>query len=196
MKKIIALALSLMMILGCVSALAEGEKETLTVIGAFDIKYSSLPEGYTMEVAESNGTYYSATIAPKDPTKPVLSLQIEFNDSLDGVNKLTDATPEDMAAIKQSFYEIAELDEGDIIFEETTTGHGTPLLIAKTKDGSIAAVYTIYMSHEIEIDMFFADGKTPVTDEHVKAVVDFLTDVEFVETAAPAETAAPVEPGK
>ena len=37
MKKIIALALSLMMLLGCVSALAEtAEKETLTMMGEYE----------------------------------------------------------------------------------------------------------------------------------------------------------------
>ena len=47
MKKIIALALSLMMLLGCVSALAEAaEKDTITMVGAFTVTYDKLPADY------------------------------------------------------------------------------------------------------------------------------------------------------
>ncbi len=66
-------------------------------------------------------------------------------------------------------------------FEELKTGEGTPVLVVKTVDGAVAAAYTIYKSHEIEIVMYHEDEKLSVTDEEVKTVIDFLTNVKFVE---------------
>ena len=181
MKKIIALALSLMMILSCVSALAEGsEKETLTMLGAFDIRYGKLPDGYSMVVNEDNDMLYAAEITSEDASKPVIELSINFNDEWYGVNTLADATEEDIAAIKQDFYDVAEMDEGDLTFEDATTGMGTPVLIAKAKDGSAAAIYTIYLSHEIELDLYRTENGDEITDELIQSVMDFLTDMEFV----------------
>ena len=66
----------------------------------------------------------------------------------------------------------------EIIFEDGKTGEGTPLLIAKAVDGSFAAVYTIYMSHEIEVDAIHLNDD-PMTDAEIDAIVKFLTDVQF-----------------
>ena len=51
MKKIIALALSLMLLLGCVSALAEGsdQKGSVTMLGAFTIEFNEIP-GFSSHV--------------------------------------------------------------------------------------------------------------------------------------------------
>ena len=71
-------------------------------------------------------------------------------------------------------------DDGDIIFEDAKTGLGTPVLVAKAADGSFGAIYTIYMSHEIEVDIFPGTGAEAVTDEDVNTVLAFLTDIDFV----------------
>ena len=97
----------------------------------------------------------------------------------DGVNTLDDATEEDMKSVKDSFYEVTELDDGDIIFEDGKTGEGTPLLIAKASDGSFGAVYTIYKSHEIEVDIFHAEESEQVTEDEINVVITFLTNVQF-----------------
>ena len=55
MKKIIALALSLMLLLGCVSALAESAaKGTVTMLGGFTIEYSQIPDGYQLAKPTKN----------------------------------------------------------------------------------------------------------------------------------------------
>ena len=179
MKKIIALALSLMLLLGCVSALAEtAEANTVTMLGAFSIKYDQLPAGFDLTVVEDTDMAYRALITSADPAKPIYKLTMEFSDEWDGINTLADATENDIAAVKADFYDVVELDADEIIFEDGKTGEGTPLLIAKAVDGSFAAVYTIYMSHEIEVDAIHLNDD-PMTDAEIDAIVKFLTDVQF-----------------
>ncbi len=181
MKKIIALALSLIMLLGCVSALAESKEGVVTMLGGFSIEYGKLPEGYKMTVINSDEMEYEAIITSSDPAKVSYILTMAFSDEWSGVNTLADATEDDMNAVKASFYEVGEYEDGEITFEEMKTGEGTPVLVAKTVDGAIAAAYTIYKSHEIEIVMYHEDEKLTVTDDEIKTVIDFLTNVKFVE---------------
>jgi hypothetical protein len=185
MKKIVALALSLMMLLGCVSAFAEtAEKETITMMGAFNITYDKLPEGYTLNVMTDTEMDYVASITAEDASKPKILLTMAFSDEWDGVNTLADATEEDIAALKQDFYDVTELDDGDIIFEDQQTGMGTPVLVARAVDNAFAAVYTIYMSHEIEVDIFPGDAEEGgVKDEDIQNMLSFLTNVEFAPLA-------------
>ena len=71
MKKIIALALSLMLLLGCVSALAEAaDKQTITMLGAFTITTDKLPEGYTVNVIKNSEMEYEALITSPEAGKP------------------------------------------------------------------------------------------------------------------------------
>ena len=104
---------------------------------------------------------------------------MNFSDEWDGVKTLDDATEDDIREVKESFYEVMELDDGDITFEDGKTVEGTPLLIARTVDGSFGAVYAIYNSHEIEVDIYHAEENEPVTDAEIDAVVAFLTSVQF-----------------
>ena len=180
MKKIIALVLSLMLLLGCVSAMAEAaDKQTITMLGAFTVTTDKLPEGYSLNVVKNSEMEYEALIASPEAGKPYYVLMMTFSDEWDGVNTLDDATEEDIKAVKESFYEVTELDDGDITFEDGKTGEGTPLLIAKASDGSFGAVYAIYKSHEIEVDIFHAEEDVQVTDEEIDAVITFLTNVQF-----------------
>jgi hypothetical protein len=181
MKKIIALALSLMLLLGCVSALAESaDKQTITMLGAFSITVDKLPEGYTMNVLKNSDMEYEAVIVSAEAGKPLYNLLMCFNDAWAGVNTLDDATEEDMQAVKDDFYDVLELDDGDITFEDAKTSEGTPLLIARGVDGCFASVYTVYQSHEIEVVIYptAADG-SGLSDEAIDAAIAFLTNVKF-----------------
>lgn len=180
MKKIIALALSLMLLIGCVSALAEAaDKHTITMLGAFTITTDKLPEGYKMNVIKNSQMKYEALITSAEAGKPYYVLVMNFSDEWDGVKTLDDGSEDDIREVKESFYEVMELDDGDITFEDGKTGEGTPLLIARTVDGSFGAVYAIYNSHEIEVDIYHAEENEPVTDAEIDAVVAFLTSVQF-----------------
>ena len=182
MKKIIALALSLMLLLGCVSALAEGtdQKGSVTMLGAFTIEFNEIPDGYTLSRPTKNSEMeYEAMIQSPEAGKPNMILYMCFNDAWEGVKTLADATEEDMEAVKQDFYEVLEFDDGDLTFEDAKTGEGTPVLIVKSVDGDFGAVYTVFMGHEIEIDIYPEGEEDKVTDELMSAVLKFLSDVKF-----------------
>ena len=181
MKKIIALALSLMLLLGYVSALAESaEKGSVTMLGAFTIEYDQIPDGYKLSRPTKNSEMeYEAMIQSPEAGKPNMILNMAFNDEWAGVKTLADATEEDIESVKQDFYEVLEFDDGDLTFEEGKTGEGTPLLIVKSVDGDFGAVYTIYNEHEIEIDIYPEGEEDKVTDELFAALNTFLTSVKF-----------------
>lgn len=186
MKKIIALALSLMMLLTCAAAFAEAaDKQTVTMTGSFSVKYNKLPEYYTMKVLHQDENTFAAEIESSDASKPILVLSMAYSDEWAEVKTLADASEEDIAAVKDDFYAVTELDEGDLIFDYAETGLGTKLLVARSKDGEAGAIYCIYMGYEIEVDMFPGADKKPITDDDLKTVITFLTDIEFT----PAEEA-------
>lgn len=186
MKKIVIMALSVMMLLTCAAAFAEtAEKQTITMAGAFSISYDKLPEYYTMETVQDDALKFTAVIRSTDETRPAMILNISFSDEWSGIDTLADATEQDMLELQDDFYLVTEMDEGDLEFSEAETGMGTKLLIAKDKYGTLGAVYCIYKSHEIEIDIFPGTAGNPVTENDIQTVIQFLTDIEFtpVDTA-------------
>lgn len=179
MKKVITFTVALMLLCSA-SGLAETDaRETITMLGSFSITHDKLPEGYTVKISKNSEMEYEATIVSPEAGKPYYVLSMNFSDEWYGINTLNDATTDDINAVKNSFYEVQEMDDGDIVFEEAKTGEGTPLLIAKGNDGSFGAVFTIYMSHEIEIDVFHADDNKKVTDDEINTVIAFLTNIKF-----------------
>jgi hypothetical protein len=186
MKKIIALALCLVMLLGCTAAMAEAEAEkeslgVLKVIGAFDIKYSPLPNEYKVNVYMQNDMTLIANITTTKAELPQMGLVIAFNDEWADTERLNDVSDEDMEAIKDSFFE--EYDE--VNFDTKETKAGTKLLIAKIPGGQEAYVYTIYKGYELEMQII-PDKDGELTDEDIDRVVAFLSEMEFV----PVETQA------
>lgn len=180
MKKIVALALSVMMLLTCAAAFAEAaEKQTVTMAGAFSVSYDKLPEYYTLTKVQDDEMRFTALIESSDETKPAMILDICFNDAWSGIDTLADATEQDILEVEQDFYLVTEMDEGDLTFSEAETGMGTKLLVAMDKYGTLGAVYCIYKGHEIEIDIFPGAAGNPVTEEDVQTVIQFLTDIEF-----------------
>lgn len=181
MKKIIALALSLILLIGCVSAVAEtAEKGTVTMLKAFTIEYNHLPDGYQLSRPTVNSEMeYRALIQSPEAGKPTMELVMAFNDEWEGVNTLADASAEDIDAVKQDFYDVLEFDDGDLIFEDAKTDEGTPLIVVKSIDGSFGAVYAIYHGHEIEIDVWPIGEEDAVTDELISNLISFLSSVKF-----------------
>ena len=187
MKKIIALVLCLMMVLTCAAAMAEAEAEkeslgVLKVIGAFDIKYSPLPNDYKVNVYMQNDMTLIANITTSKAELPQMGLIIAFNDEWADTERLNDVSEEDMEAIKDSFFE--EYDEVEFDIKETKSG--TKLLIAKIPGGREAYVYTIYKGHELEMEIVPGAEEEALTDADIERVVAFLSDTDFV----PVETQA------
>lgn len=184
MKKIIALVLSLMMLMGCTAALAEtAQKESLAVLkvnGAFDIQYTKLPDDYQLTVIQQDDNGLYAYYVSTDSTKPFYGIGIGFNDAWAEVEKFNDVSQEDIDVIEESFYEV----DNNWTFETKETAHGTKLLIAVNGDKTMASVYTIYLGHEIEVQIIPGAGAETITEENIDTVINFLSDMDFVALAA------------
>ena len=171
MKRIIALALSLIMILGvaAVSAdeAAKTEMGTLDV-GAFMIR-SRIPEGYTyMPVVNTELNIVGILSAGED--KPVVTVSIAYNEEYADTERFNDVDEATVEEIRESFLEVDE----EVTFEDLETAYGTRLLKV-TGDGFVD-IYTIYKSYELEFVMTGAE----LSEADVQMLVDFISDLDFV----------------
>jgi len=191
MKKIIALALCLMMM--CGAALAEtAEKETmgtLTVGGNFQIK-CRIPDGYKMNILDANSTSVLAVVASEAENTPHITVSVAFNEEYTEFDeatgnskalKLNDVSDEVMEEIKASFLD----NMLDAEFEEKETAYGTKLLVVKghvDEESSVVDFYSIYNSYEIEVIATMGqDAENGIlSEEQVQMVVDFLSEMDFV----------------
>ena len=191
MKKIIALALCLMMM--CGAALAEtAEKETmgtLTVGGNFQIK-CRIPDGYKMNILDANSTSVLAVVASEAENTPHITVSVAFNEEYTELDeatgdskalKLNDVSDEVMEEIKASFLD----NMLDAEFEEKETAYGTKLLVVKghvDEESSIVDFYSIYNSYEVEVIATMGqDAENGIlSEEQIQMVVDFLSEMDFV----------------
>ena len=173
MKRITALALSLIMILCAVCALAEDAGKTemgsLDVGKAFRIR-SRIPEGYTY-MPVTNTTLNMVGILSAGAGKPVVTVSIAYNEEYADAERFNDVDESVVEEIRDSFREV---DEG-LVFEDLETAYGTRLL--KVTGGGFVDIYTIYRSYELEFVMTGAE----LTDADVQMLVDFISDMDFVE---------------
>ena len=183
MKKIVAIMLCLAMLLGCAAAVAEAAEKTVmgtvSVRGAFELK-CTIPEGYDIITEPLDNGNIMSRIEPKDNTKPSMILSIAFNEIYADTRRLTDVDAETLAEIENSFRE-----EYEVEISYTETSHGTKLLMAKEVEGAVDWVdfYTIYEGYEIEIVMIQSEAKQDesITDEQIQMMLDFLSNLDFVE---------------
>ena len=175
MKKIIALALGLMMILCAAGALADEtadtvELETVSVGQAFSIR-SKLPEGYTFTLITSTDLNLVGLLAGGED-QPLITVSIAYNEAYNDVERFNDVDEETVQEIRDSF-----LAMDDVEFEDLETAYGTRLLKVTTSDKSFADIYTIYKGCELE---FVIIGNGELQDADVQMLVDFISDMEFV----------------
>ena len=172
MKKITALALSLIMILCAVCALAEdtGKTEigTLRVAEAFSIQ-SKMPEGYRYMPVRT-GELNMVGILSAGEGKPSVTISIAYNEEYDGIERFNDVDEATVEEIRESFLDSDE----EVTFADMETAYGTRLL--KVSGDGFVDIYTIYKSYELE---FVMTGDA-LTDADVKMLVDFISDMDFV----------------
>ncbi len=179
MKKSLAILLCLALLLGCAAAAAEtAEKTYLATVdmnGAFQLQ-CALPEGYEIEEIESTGASYVAIFAA-DENRPLLTLSIAYNELYSDAFRMNDLDAEALALIEESFQA-----EDDVKISYTETSYGTKLMMIQEADGSVDYVdfYSVYLGYEIEI-VVVAQDKNGLTDAQIQMVVDFLSDLDFVE---------------
>lgn len=92
------------------------------------------------------------------------------------VERLNDVSDEDLAQIEASFQA-----EDEVSIEYRETGLGTKLMVVTEKDDDtdFVDVYTIYKGYEHEFVL--TPGTEPLTETHMQMLVDFITDITFVE---------------
>ena len=172
MKRITALALSLIMILCAACVLAEdaGKNEigTLKVGEAFSIQ-SRMPEGYTyMPVTETELNMVG--ILSAGAGKPAVTVSIAYNEEYADTERFNDVDEAVVEEIRDSFREADE----EVTFEDLETAYGTRL--QKVSGDGFVDIYTIYKGYELE---FVMTGDS-FTDADVQMMVDFISDMDFV----------------
>jgi hypothetical protein len=172
MKKITALALSLMMILCAVCAFAEESGKTeignLKVGEAFSIQ-STMPEGYKyMPVTATELNLVGLLTAGEG--RPEVFVSNAYNEEYAEIERFNDVDEDTVEEIRDSF--LAEDEE--VKFEDLETAYGTRLLKV-TGDGFVD-IYTIYKGYELEFVLTGAD----LTADDVQILVDFISDMDFV----------------
>ena len=169
MKRIIALALSLMLILCATAGLAE-EKTELGSVEAFSIR-SIIPEGYTYSLITSSGLNLIGVLAGEEG-KPIVTFSIAYSEEYAGVERFNDVDEETVQEIKDSF-----LNMDDVVFEDLETAYGTRLLKVTQANRSFADIYSIYREYETE---FVITAQSEVTDEDIQMLLQFISDMDFV----------------
>ena len=182
MKKLIAGVLCVMLLSGCVSAMAEETGKThlgtLEVADAFTLQ-CRLPDDYQVDVMYNNPDYHVAVIYSEDEDKPQMYLSIAFDELLAGVELLNDLDDEALAQVEETFRE-----EDEVEITHLYTSHGTKLLMVKEVENGISYVdfYTIYLGYQIEIVMNYGTGfeDRVITEKQIEMAVDFLSDLDFI----------------
>ena len=182
MKKLFALLLSLALLLGCCTALAENapktEIGTINMNGAFKLQ-CSLPENYEIKIASKDDEGMIAVISTEDEIKPMMFMVIEFDETYYDVKRLNDMSEDQLQEIIDTF--ISEGDDVNVTYRETS--HGTKLMIAQEADESVdfVSIITIYEGYMIEFDMLTgAAAEGGLTEEQIQMCIDFLSDLDFI----------------
>ena len=180
MKKIIALALSLVMLFTVAAAAAtetaeKSELGKLNIKGKFTIKTGELPEGYTIDKTIEDDLGITTLIDA--PEKAAIILSITFDETFADVERFNDVDEETLNWLKSTWTD--EFDQ--VEFEDTETEYGTKLLVVRVHfdDGTMMGyVFTVYKGYMLELSII-PDGKDLVTEENIQAVVKFLSDMDF-----------------
>ena len=199
MKKIIALIVSLIMLAGTASVLAEAEGKvtigTISINGAFTLQ-CGLPEGYHPVPTSVTPEQVTAAIRSDDPLTPVMYLSVAYDEKYYDVDRMNDLTPEELTQLEETYIE--EDPEVEITYGET--GYGTQLLIARheTEELDFIAFFSIYKGYCVEFVLAPSEQAEDrnLTEEQLRLSIDFLTDLDFIPANIPADPKTLVADGK
>lgn len=182
MKKLFALLLSLAMLLGCCTALAETpaktELGTINMNGAFKLQ-CALPENYEINITSKDDEGMLAVVQTEDRTKPIMFLIIEFDELYYDVARMNDMTEDQLQTIIDTF--TGDGDEVTVSYRETS--HGTKLMIVQEAVDTVdyLAIVSVYEGYMIEFDMMTGvDAEGGLSEEQIQMCIDFLSDLDFI----------------
>ncbi len=179
MKKIVAIMLSLALLLGIAAAVAEtaekAELGTVNVNGAYKIQ-GKIPEGYRLAIINQSSTAIVCMLLSDDTAKPTVTISVAFSEDWADIERMNDISEEDLAEIEASFQT-----EDEVKIEYRETGLGTKLMVVtETKDQTdFVDIYTVYKGYEHEFVM--TPGSEPLSEQDIQMLVDFITEIDFVE---------------
>ena len=194
MKKIIAIMLSILMLLGCAAAETAAPTEktsigTISINGAFNLQ-CGLPEGYQVKPLVLERDQVIATITSEDPSKPMMVLSVAYDETYSDVYKMNELDEEALQLLEQTFTDMdptVEISYGE-------TGLGTLLLIAKQTEEDVDYIdfLSIYQGYFVEFVMVASDlaEDKSLTEDQMRIAIDFLTDLDFVPVADAANVPA------
>ena len=176
MKKIIALALCLMLALCAVSAVAEEAAAEKTHLGTLEVGEAfriqgKVPDNYTFSLITSSELNLVGVLAGGEGM-PTVTVSIAYSEEYHGIERFNDLDEADVQDIRDSF-----LAMDDVTFEDLETAYGTRLLKVTTNNKTFADIYTIYKGYELE---FVMTAQGEVKDADVQMLVDFISDMDFV----------------
>ena len=187
MKKILAILLSVVLLLGCAAATAEETGKTtigtISINGAFTLQ-CGLPEGYQVKPILLNRDHVIARLESEDETKPVMMLSVAFDETYSDVHRMNELDEEARQLLEKTFTDM----DPTIEISYGETGLGTELLIAKQtyEDYNYIDFLSIYEGYFVEFVMTApekAEDKT-LTEDQLRMCIDFLTDLDFVPVTA------------
>ena len=195
MKKLLAILMSLMLLMGCGIAetaitddlVADPGKVslgTISINGAFNL-VCGLPEGYRVQPIKISSELIQAAIISNDPEAPVMQLSVAFDETYSDVMRMNDLDDEAMALLESTFTATdptVEISEGE-------TGLGTRLMIAKQTDPdkfNYIDFLSIYQGYFIEFVLVPGQGAADktLTEDQLRMCITFLTDLDFVPVGA------------
>ena len=195
MKKLIALLMGMMMLMGCCGAETSITEDviqetgkvplgTISINGAFNL-VCGLPEGYRLQPLRMNQDQILAALISDDPEAPVMQLSVAFDETYSDVMRMNDLDEEAMALLESTFTAMdptVEISEGE-------TGLGTRLMIAKQTDEdklNYIDFLSIYQGYFIEFVLVPGQNAKDkrLTDEQLRMSIAFLTDLDFVPAGA------------
>ena len=187
MKKIIAVALSLAMLLCAASAMAEVHGKvtlgSLSINGDFTLQ-CGLPEGYRLVPKSVAPDQIVSQIQSEDPNAPIMQVSVAYDEQYYDVERLNDLNEEELERLEQTYID----DDPEVEITYGETGYGTLLLIARheTETFDFISFFSIYRGYCIEFVLTpsqTAEDKN-LTDEQLEICVHFLTDLDFIPTGA------------
>ena len=183
MKKIIAILLSVMLLLGCGAAAAEKTGKTtigtISINGAFTLQ-CGLPEGYQVKPVLLSQDHVIARLESESETDPVMILSVAYDETYSDVHRMNELDDEARALLEKTFTDM----DPTIEISYGETGLGTELLIAKQtyEDYNYIDFLSIYEGYFVEFVMTAPEGaeEKTLTEDQLRMCIDFLTDLDFV----------------
>lgn len=193
MKKLIALLLAAVLLLGCTAAIAE-EIRIESEDGVFTLSFQ-LPEGAEMLSGEwIDSTRYLANLKAGDDLYFYLAVSAPAAEETENAEELSPVTYNEENGYTDAYMEemlrgLYADDSDDFELGVKTTAYGTKLAIVRFNDLSApsAYVFTVWNDFEVGLTVASIDAEEhfhPITDEQLEKVVDFVSELWMTKPAA------------